>query len=534
LTENKNHWWQSHADAVAGCVTLLGFVARLWTASGTFLNPDEALHFRLANQPTLIETYKQSLTNSHPPLLFFLLHFWRAFGTSELWLRMPSVIAGTVFCWIFYKWLTKAAGELAGIIGLFLVALLPPMILLSAEVRQYALLIAFLAGAMYCLDEAFRENSFNRIALCALCLGLALLSQYSALLFVVALGVYALYRFFSERSRARLLAPWAVGQLAVLALAIFLYKTHLSKLGGPGNSAIHGWLRYYIPSYFNPAHDKALLFVLGHSFGIFQYFFGQLAVGDVMGLLFLIAVLLLLRGKGAGNVQSSHRLGLLLLLSFAVAVVAGVSQSYPYGGTRHMAFLILPAIAGVSAGIGLLAAGKWTRAVAMAALVVVACLAFGKPRQPWISRADQSRAHMTAAMDFIRNNVNSADLIFTDYQSDLILGHYLCDEHPISMEAAPANFEQFSCGGHRIVSMDFRGWSFASASFARGWQRVVQAYSLKAGDTVWVFQAGWGVDVPEELRRNLAEFRDLRFEWFGKNINIFKMTVGQPVPVSAP
>ena len=53
-----------------------------------------------------------------------LLYFWRALGTSELWLRLPSVLAGTVFCWIFYKWLSKAAGNLAGLIGLLFVALL--------------------------------------------------------------------------------------------------------------------------------------------------------------------------------------------------------------------------------------------------------------------------------------------------------------------------------------------------------------------------------------------------------------------------
>ncbi len=87
--ENKNAWFDSHARAAAVAVTLLGFVARLWTASGTFLNPDEALHFRLANQPSLRLAYQQSLTASHPPLLTVVLYFWRTLGTSELWLRLP-------------------------------------------------------------------------------------------------------------------------------------------------------------------------------------------------------------------------------------------------------------------------------------------------------------------------------------------------------------------------------------------------------------------------------------------------------------
>src|ERR1700691_4192681 len=86
-TETKDQWLQSHATIVAVTITLLGFFARIWMASGTFLNPDEALHFRLANQLTLPLAYREGLTASHPPLLTFILYFWRILGTSELWLR---------------------------------------------------------------------------------------------------------------------------------------------------------------------------------------------------------------------------------------------------------------------------------------------------------------------------------------------------------------------------------------------------------------------------------------------------------------
>src|SRR5271168_4128721 len=136
----KDEWFESRATPAAALITLLGLLARLWTASGIFLNPDEALHFRLANQASLALAYKASLTAAHPPLFILLLYFWRALGTSELWLRLPSVLAGTAFCWMFYKWLIKAAGSFAGLIGLLFVALLPPIVTIAAEVRQYALL----------------------------------------------------------------------------------------------------------------------------------------------------------------------------------------------------------------------------------------------------------------------------------------------------------------------------------------------------------------------------------------------------------
>jgi 4-amino-4-deoxy-L-arabinose transferase-like glycosyltransferase len=539
LTENKDHWFQSHADNAAVLVTLVGFAARLWTASGIFLNPDEALHFRLGNQLSLALAYKASLTAAHPPLLTLLLYYWRALGTSELWLRLPSVLAGAAFCWMFYKWLTKAAGKLAGFIGLLFVAFLPPIVLLAAELRQYSLLLAFLISALYFLDDAFAENSPGRIAIFSICLYIAMLFHYSAFLFATALGIYALLRIFKERPPARLVGLWVIGQLGGLALAILLYKTHLSTLGaGDSRSPMQGWMsEYYLQrSFFDSAHDNPFVFLLGHSFGVFQYFFGQLAVGDVMGLFFVAGVALLLRGKGFSKGQrASRQLAVCLLLLFVVVGILSLAHVYPYGGTRHVAFLIIPAVAGVSVATGRLAADRWGRGLTVAALVIAACVAFGKPRQPRMERADQNRANMGSAIEFVNKNIGPSDPIFTDYQTDLILGHYLCQQRPISFETAPAGYEQFSCGGHHVVSTGYKiAWMFSSENFPEDWQRVGQDYGLKPGDTVWVFQAGWGVDLPEELRRNLAEFRDLRFESFGKNIDVFKMTVGQPVPASAP
>jgi hypothetical protein len=536
--ENKNEWFESHARPAVVAVTLLGFLARLWTASGTFLNPDEALHFRLANQASLRLAYEQSLTASHPPLLTVVLYFWRALGTSELWLRLPLVLASVAFCWMFYKWLANAAGSLAGFIGLLFVAFLPPIVLLSTEIRQYPLLLAFLASALYFMDEAFAKNSSARMAAFALCLCLAMLSHYSAFLFATALGIYALLRFFTARCGFRLIAVWAIGQIGALVLAIVLYKTHISKLGvGESRTVLQGWMSEFFlrRSYFDSTRDNPVLFVLGHSFGVFQYFFGQLAVGDVAGIAFLAGVVLLLRRKGLPEDRTSSRqLGILLLLPFAIAGGASLAHVYPYGGTRHIAFLIMPGAAGVSVAIACLAAGRWVRAVAIASVVLVACIVFGKTRPPKMERADQSRTNMATAIDFVRHNVDPSSLIFVDYQTDLILGHYLCQQRPIILDPAPADFEQFSCAGYRVVSTDYKTeWQFWADNFSRHWLRLEQAYKLKPGDTVWIFQTGWGVALPEDLRKHYAEFQGLHFQSFGDNIKIFKLTVGQPMPEAA-
>jgi hypothetical protein len=527
-------------NLAAVAVTLLGLLVRVWVASGTFLNPDEALHFRLANQLSLALAYKESLTASHPPLLILVLYFWRLLGTSELWLRLPLVLASIAFCWMFYQWLAHAAGYLTGFIGLLFVAFLPPIVLLSSEIRQYPLLLAFLASSLFFLDDAFAKNSAGKIATSTLCLYLAMLSQYSAFLFAAALGIYALLRILAKHPSARLISVWAAGQLGALALALILYRTHISQLAlRESGTALQGWMgqSFLSRSYFDAAHDNPLMFLVGHSFGVFQYYFGQLAVGDAMGLMFLVGVALLLRGKAFYEDQASDAqapddpsscryLGILLLLPFVIACGASLSKLYPYGGTRHVAFLIIPAVAGVSVAIVRLSHGRWVRALAIAAFVLVACIALGKPRPPRMERADQSRAQMAAAIEFVRQNVHPSDLIFTDYQSDLLLGHYLCRQQPISFDSAPATFEQFSCAGRRVVSTDRERWTF-SDDFPREWQQFAQAYRLEPGDTVWIVQAGWGVDRPQDLRR-LAEFHYLNFDSFGNNIKIFKLTIAEP------
>src|ERR1700736_59260 len=98
-------WFQSHLDRIAGLVAAAGFLVRVWSASGTYLNPDEAMHFTVANRDSLKLAYQASLNLAHPPLMIFVLYFWRGLGTSELLLRFPSIVAGSAFCWLAYKWL---------------------------------------------------------------------------------------------------------------------------------------------------------------------------------------------------------------------------------------------------------------------------------------------------------------------------------------------------------------------------------------------------------------------------------------------
>ncbi|SPF36903.1 membrane hypothetical protein [Candidatus Sulfotelmatobacter kueseliae] len=533
IKDSAEKRFADRATVIAMVVIVAGFLARMWAASGTFLNPDEALHFGIANQASLAAVYRASLTESHPPLLYWLLYFVRGLGASELWLRMPSVIAGTAFCWLFFRWLTQVMSRLSGLIGLILVAFLPPVVRLSAEVRQYALLLAFLAGALYFLERALRENSSWLMMSSAVCIYLAMLSHYSALFFVVGMGLYAVLKIlWHEPARApsrSTVAVWVVGQLGAVALLVFFYKTHLSHLGhGESRTVLQGWMSefYLRRSYFEAGRDNPLLFVLGHSFGVFQFVFGQLAVGDVAGLLFLAGLGLLWRSP-AETRNASRQLAFFLALLFALACGASLAHVYPYGGTRHTAYLIIAAVAGVSLATARIAAGCWTRGVALALVLVVISAAFGKQHQPYMTRADQSRERMTEGMTFLRENVAPAGVIFTDFESGLVLGHYLCDAKPISVQDLGSEFERFSCGGYRVVSTKrTTATNFTPEVFLGLERNLAETCGVKPGEPIWIFQAGWGADLPARLRSEIPQFHDLPFRAFGNNIKIFKLTAG--------
>jgi hypothetical protein len=517
-------WLQAHSNLSAMLVLTAALLIRLRAASGTFLNPDEALHYLLANQSSWRLAYNASLTNAHPPLLTLVLFLWRSVGTSEFVLRLPSVIAGTAFCWIFFKWLTRMLGPVTGFIGLILVSFLPPMIALSAEVRQYALLLFFVVSAAYLLERALAENSAAMMLLSAVSLGLAILSHYSAILFAAAIGLYSLHRVIVRPPSAQVQAAWVMGQAGALGLIASLYVSHISKLKGDyAAGTINGWLAN---SFFRPGHDNPLLFVIARTGGVFQYVFGQLAVGDVAFLAFIAGIVLLWRDNVTpeGSTVTARQVCALLVLPFVVAAGASIARIYPYGGTRHSAFLIMFALAGVSFLLAKLVKQRITRGIALAILIVAVCTVFGKPHRPYTLREDQSRTQMVRALGFIHVQIPQSDLIFVDYQTRLLLGYYLCPLQPVPFSAPVGSLEEFQCNGYHIVAPGPDLYIFTAENFVSRWDQLLQSVPLKSDQSVWVIQAGWEVALAHDLHSRLPDFGEINPQAFGRDITIFKLS----------
>src|SRR5206468_11012628 len=93
-----------------------------------------------------------------------------------------------------WTWAKRLFGEDVGLLILAFVALLPSVVLVSAELRGYALLLCLVAAALSALERGLAESSVAAWAAFAGLGVLALLSHYAALRFAAAAFVYSAVR----------------------------------------------------------------------------------------------------------------------------------------------------------------------------------------------------------------------------------------------------------------------------------------------------------------------------------------------------
>jgi hypothetical protein len=528
---SAEQWLHENLDSLAAAITVAAFGLRFYVAGRNYLNPDEALHYLIINQPNIWLTYKASLSNAHPPLIYLIVYAWHFLGRSELMLRLPSVLAGTAFCWFAYKWMATAMGKAAGLIGLIFCAFSPAAMALSTEVRAYALLLCFMAGALYFLARALEEQSARQMWWFSAFLYLAILSHYSALFFTVALGLYALARFANLESPRKLAVPWALGQAGALMLYGFLYLTHISKL----KNSIAVWSTMFDASYYEPSRANIFEFTLQRTRGIFLFLFGERHVADAMLALFLAgAVFLFARDLlSKGENRRLARMGLLLVVPFFSVWLAAIVRVYPYVASRHTAFLAPFAIAGAAYAVAAL-----TRQKLWAGLLVAgACVAFVnasvKPVELGISNGDESPAQMAAAMNYMHANIPQGDLILVDLQSYMPLTYYFCGPRTIvPMEILGASYFRSACSGNPILS--FHNWKVIAPSFARQFEQTARDNQLPPGKRVWLYQTGWGGTIDLDLANFDSRFRCLDAKRFGDGVSVMLFIVGADLKPDAP
>lgn len=516
-------WLETHLNLLAYGIVAIAFLLRAYAAGRSFLNPDEALHYIILNQRSVYWVYKVSLTNAHPPLIYLLLYYWKFLGRSEIMLRFPSVLAGTVACWIVYEWIGTLFGKVAGLIGLVLFAFSPAMIALSAEVRSYGVLLICETAALYFAEAALREKSVPKMGCFSVFQYLAILSHYSAIFFSVAVGVYAIARMLEDRPPRNVVLAWAGWQAGALAICGFLYVTHVSKL----KSYVSVWEVSFDKSFSHTGHEHLFTYARERTLDIFKFLFENHYVATTMFLLWMAAVVILLFRDWVTR-RKYQRLflkGILLSVPALAVFGAGVAGYYPYVGSRHTAFLAPFVIAALSFMLAKVSRQKIGAAFVIAGLLIGAANASEPMFEPYIAKENQSRALMKAALDHIHETIPPGGLIMTDYQSALLLVYYLCGPElilPTGTFNLPAS--RVKCNGYTIAS--YQAWKMQAPFFLSDFAKIAEAQRLTPGVNIWVFQSGWGPTLAQELPSASPRLRCVRPKTFGENISVIPLRVG--------
>ena len=174
-------------------ILVLGLGLRLINIHQSFWL-DEASQAQLAS-PSLSQIWSGRGGDFHPPLFYFLAHFWLQFGRSEPWLRLLPISFGLFNIYLVYK-LAKIlfANQSLKIsnfklkieyLAALLLALSPFHIYYSQEFRMYSLLALLGTLAMYLLVS-------RRYLWLSIVNALLLYTHYSSIFLILAQTVYVI------------------------------------------------------------------------------------------------------------------------------------------------------------------------------------------------------------------------------------------------------------------------------------------------------------------------------------------------------
>lgn len=143
--------------------TVVGIALRFWPRRELWL--DEALSANIASLP-LSEIPTALKHDGHPPLYYFLLHFWMTIGSSDWWLRAFSGVVSLLGLPLAYLAGRRLGARRAsdglgarrtGAIAAAVWAVLPFAVRYGAETRMYALVSVLVLAGYLLVDSLVGE-----------------------------------------------------------------------------------------------------------------------------------------------------------------------------------------------------------------------------------------------------------------------------------------------------------------------------------------------------------------------------------------
>ncbi len=337
----------ARVPVAVAAVLLVGAGVRFWGLGAKSLWFDETYSVFIARQalvdiPRMLQTY-----DTHPPLHYILLNLWMGlFGSGEVSIRIPSVLASVGAILLTFFLGRRLAGDRVGLLAAALLAVSPFQVTSAQEARMYPFLTLFGLGASYALWLALEEGRRRHWTAYVLLMVLALYTHHFAFLL---LGAQALYVLAAHRTRAavrgwlRALAAVAVAYLPLVPMFLAQFATG------------RGWPNFRPVFGLRALTDMMGMFSFGGGlFGMGTYFrVGALPLEYRPSILLPFALLAL---AGAAGLEGWRRRGHILSYWLVpVVIVSVISLQWNMFYQRYFSFVLPPFLILLAAGVFYLA-----------------------------------------------------------------------------------------------------------------------------------------------------------------------------------
>jgi Dolichyl-phosphate-mannose-protein mannosyltransferase len=448
----------------------VALATRLSGLSEWWLNPDEGIYYSILTRADFSGFWQEVVANAHPPLYYLLLRGLGVFTWDFFWFRMFSVgcgIVAVVAVWAVARELggEGVRGSVAAFLSALLLALAPGAIDLSQVMRPYMLQLALLSGALLCLLRSRNDPRWWPLVGFSALTSLALLTHYSSVLAYGVLGLLVLRHAIdpgTDRTHLRRLAGAQVVPAAVIVALYFLHIRPLAESALAGE-ALGGWLSPYMID----SVGDAWLSVLG-----FQHLLTGPWLRGPFALLLLVSI-------GLSVYLREFRVVVMVAGALLVASAAAALGAYPFGSTRHSAWLmtfLVPALGWLGAMLVTIPPGRWVggaatspqaRTVGVVAAVTVLLLATGGPvgdligasRAPWAPPDRVLRQDNLTRIVDVLDPSSGPELMLMSAQTFYLLLPFYPEEREEARYSPDGTVSHFSYGEREVVAST--AWDFS-------------------------------------------------------------------------
>ncbi|MBI2021530.1 glycosyltransferase family 39 protein [Candidatus Daviesbacteria bacterium] len=288
---------------------------------------DEAFNFFISqNEPKTI-IYALSFDN-WPPLYSLFMHYWQKISENYFWLRLPSVIFGSLLLIIIYQTSKKLFNVSIALAAILLASVSPALVYFSAENRPYSLFTLLTSLTVLLFLRLRDKESFINYLLFVISAILTIYTHYFGLLLILALIASSKFTSFLKLKFENIFSALAIIILASSPWWFYSYlKPHPECLCLPPLPAILATFGFF-------AIGGSGLINLKHFFQVQTPLFIKLFLGV------FIAISTFLFFRGLKKLSNRKVLWLYLIIFSSILLILVLSLFFNIFSVRSLIFLI--------------------------------------------------------------------------------------------------------------------------------------------------------------------------------------------------